>query len=72
MSASRLREMTKRYEKRRAAEIMAEIPQTAGELAHEGVHVMRDRIRRLEQERDELRTRVEELEVRLKELDADQ
>lgn len=65
--ADRLRSQTKMYEKRLAAETMANIPETAGELAREGVETMRAYIKHLEQENEKLRVRVGELE---KELDA--
>lgn len=48
MSATRLREMTKTYERRRAAEVMAEVPHTSSELAHEAIDVMRERVEELE------------------------
>lgn len=48
MSATRLREMTKTYERRRAAEVMAAVPRTSSELAHEAIDVMRGRVEELE------------------------
>ena len=67
MSANRLRELTKTYERRRAAEVMAEIPISSNELAHEGLQVFQQRFRELEEENELLR----EENARLrKELDA--
>ena len=65
--ADRLRSTTRAYEKRLAAERMAEVPMTAGELAQEGVVLMKERIAELERENEELRAEV--LQLR-KELDA--
>ncbi len=65
MSASRIRELTQAYSKRRAAEVMAEIPVGSGELADETVGILLERVAALEEERDQLQQRVAELEKEL-------
>jgi len=68
--ASRIRELTKGYEKRRAAEVMSEIPVTASTLAYEGVQVMKKRNRELEEENKKLKDRVAELEEQVFQLES--
>jgi len=55
---ARLRALTDKYSKRRAAEVMGDIREGADDLASEAIDVLRQRVQALEEENKALRKEV--------------